>query len=698
MATNRGSKRLRAIHERAIRRFDGVQEASRDVRTQCVIDRRMVSVPGAMWEGQWLQQWQNKPKLEINKLQLACTRIINEYRQNPMSVRFISQDGKDRDKLANLCNSLYRADMQDSNADEAKDNAFEEAISGGFGAYRLVTKYEDEYSDDDRQRVCFEPIYDADSSVFFDYGAKKQDKSDAKWAFVVKSMSPDDYEEEFGDDPATWPKDIYEGEFDWDAPDVVYVAEYYEIEETKKYVSTYKLISGEEVKLSEDELTEEKIAELDATGSTILSRKPRKTRQVRKYIMSGGSVLEDCGVIAGKFIPIIPVFGKRWFVDNIERFQGHPRVSMDAARIKNMLMSRLAEIAAKSTLEKPIFTPEQMSGHEMRWAEDNIVDYPFMLVNPMITSDGQSTAQGPVGYTKPPAVPPALAALMMQVDQDMKEMLGNQDGGDRMISGVSGVATEAIQQRIDMQSQIYITNMAKAEKRCGEVWLSMAREILVEPGRNVKTVDADEKVGYKEIKQPNLDPDTGEVIYDNDLSEASFDIAVTVGPASDSKRQAAVRAITGMMAINQDPETQQVLSALAMMNMQAEGVEETRGFFRNKLLKMGAVAPTEEEAAQMAEAAHAAASQPPDANTAYLQAAAAQAAADAKKSESTALLNIAKTEETNAKTAKTVSDMEIAEREQFFDTLNRLDEASVGQEPAPPTGLNGANTGMENEQ
>jgi hypothetical protein len=77
--------------------------------------------------------------------------------------------------------------------------------------------------------------------------------------------------------------------------------------------------------------------------------------------MDGRQVLEDCGRIAGKHIPIVPFYGRRWYVDGIERFMGHVRLAKDPQRIKNMQLSKLAEISAQSSTEKPIFTPEQIA-------------------------------------------------------------------------------------------------------------------------------------------------------------------------------------------------------------------------------------------------------------------------------------------------------------------------------------------------
>jgi hypothetical protein len=102
-------------------------------------DRRFYSLAGSQWEGPLWDQYENKPKFEVNKIMLAVIRIVNEYRNNRITVDYVSKDGVENDKLAEVCDGLYRADEQASVADEAYDNAFEEAVGGGIGAWRLRT-------------------------------------------------------------------------------------------------------------------------------------------------------------------------------------------------------------------------------------------------------------------------------------------------------------------------------------------------------------------------------------------------------------------------------------------------------------------------------------------------------------------------------------------------------------------------------
>jgi hypothetical protein len=173
MARKTKNERLRDVHADAMKQFATIQTNSIDERAQCLADRRFYSIAGAQWEGALSEQFENRPKLEVNKVHLGVMRIINEYRNNRITVDFVPKDGATDDDLADTCDGLYRADEQDSCADEAYDNAFEEAVGGGFGAWRLRTEYEDpEDDEDERQRIRIEPIYDADKFVFFDQNAK----------------------------------------------------------------------------------------------------------------------------------------------------------------------------------------------------------------------------------------------------------------------------------------------------------------------------------------------------------------------------------------------------------------------------------------------------------------------------------------------------------------------------------------------
>jgi hypothetical protein len=676
-------ERLAKIHSLALTRFYATQAAQRDVRMQCLEDRRFYSIPGAQWEGDLAAQFENKPKFEVNKVHNAVIRIINEYRNNRITVDFIPKDGTQDDELADTCDGLYRADEQDSGAQEAYDNCFEEGIGGGFGAFRLRACYEDEEDDDNsQQRIRMEPIFDADSCVFFDTNAKRQDKSDATHCFVLFGMARDAYAEKYDDDPATWPKEVTQSQFDWCTPDIVYLSEYYVLEEKTETIRIFRGLDDEDMPVPEAELEgddgQEKLDMLLATGFREVRQKRVKRMKVHKYIMSGAKILEDCGIIAGKCIPIIPYYAKRWFVDGIERCQGHVRLAKDAQRLANMLRSWLADISSQSPVEKPILLAELVKGYEQIWADDSVKRYPYLPINAVKDAAGNVVTASPVGYTKAPSVPPGMAALLQITEQDLQDVLGNQQAGEEMQPNISGKVVELIQNKIDMQAFIYMDNFAKTMKRAGEVWLSMAKDIMIEDGRKMKTVTADGEVSSATIREPAYDEKSRREYLRNNIQDGSFDVWVDVGPSSSSQRSATVRSLTGLASMTSDEQAKSILLSTAAMNIEGEGLSDLRAWNRKNLVRMGVVKPTDEEAAEMAQEA---ASRPPDPQVQLANALAAESNAKAQKAQADTVKVAADTEKVQADTAKILSDMDTDAQNRVLELARAMREA---QQPAQP--------------
>lgn len=678
---------LAEVHDECMREFNRVQAALRNERLQCLQDRRFYSLAGAQWEGPLGEQFENLPKLEFNKVHLSVIRVINEYRANRITVDYTPKDGRTDDELADTCDGLFRADERDSGAQEAYDNAFEEGVGGGFGAARLRTEYEDDEDDDnDQQRIRIEPIFDADSCVFFDLDAKRQDKADAKRAWVLTGMTPEAFKDEFGHDPSTWPKSVHQHEFDWAAPAMVYVAEYYRVIERKELLRIFTGLDGSTQRIPDLELKddEDRLETLRATGYRETSQRKVTRKRVQKYIVSGMKVEEECGIIAGNCIPVVPFYGKRWVVDGVERCMGHVRLAKDAQRLMNSLLSWLTQIAARFDVEKPILSPEQIAGHAQMWAEDNVKRYPYLLANMVQDANGDPIpgSQAPTAYTKAPNVPPAMAALIQIASQSLEDLTGAQQAGEQMQPAISGRAVELIQARLDMQVFIYMDNFAKTVRRIGEVWLGMAREVYIEDERQMRTVTADGSTDTTVLRRPVINEETGEVEHENDLTKARYDVWVDVGPNSSSRRAATVRALTGVAQVTQDPEMLAVLSNAIMMNLEGEGLQDLRDYSRKQLVKRGVVKPTDEEAKELAEEAQ---GQGPDPQAQYLQAAAEQASADAALGRAKTVQTIADAALKQAQRDKTVAETHGEVHAQALRTFGALQDAAM---PSPvPQGM-----------
>ena len=95
------------------------------------------------------------------------------------------------------------------------------------------------------------------------------------------------------------------------------------------------------------------------------------------------------------------------------------------------------------------------------WAEDNLKDYPYLLINPITDQNGNQAISGPVAYTRSAAIPPAMAALLQITETDMQDILGNPAGADKMVSNISGKAVEMIQARVDGQAFMMLIPLSR---------------------------------------------------------------------------------------------------------------------------------------------------------------------------------------------------------------------------------------------
>ena len=591
---------LADIHFRAVRQFDRIQLAVENERSQCLEDRRFYAIAGAQWDGDLGEQFENKPRLEANKIQLAMMRLFSDYRNNRISLKFVPKDGSEHAELSEICAGLFRADEQDCNADEAYDLAFEDATSGGFSALRLRTidsNADDIY--DDSQRIVIEPVYDADSCVYFDLDAKRQDKSDATYCFILTAYQKEEYEELYDESVESWDNLLPDGNFDWyDKSDIVYVAEYFVTEEHDDTILIFADISGREERHLASSLSPEDFAFLKGVGTKKIREKKITVKKVHKYVMSGNRILEDHGIIAGNRIPVVPVYGRRFIVNNVERCVGHVRLCKDMQRLKNMQISKLAELSAISSNEKPIFAPEQIAQHENMWANDNLDNNPYLLVNPVTDMNGNEQFAGPLGYTKPPQIPPAMATLLQTTEDDIRDILGNNQEGEKITSNISGDAISLVQQRLDMLTFIYVSNMAKAKKTVGEIWLGMARDVYVEDRRLMKTIGEQGEVSQTDITAASINDD-GRIETGSIFERAPLEVTVDVGPSSTTRKESVINSLLKMVAVSNDEETKQVISAMALMNMEGEGTSDMNDYFRRKLVRMGVVKPTDEEKEQL---------------------------------------------------------------------------------------------------
>ena len=606
------AKTQREQHALAMARFDRAYTPQETVREKCIEATRFARVPGGQWEGATTagtklnDHFEKYPKFEINKVATELNRIISEYRNNRITVKFRPGDKEASEELSNKLNGLFRADYQETDGGEACDNAFDDGATGGFGCFRLTTKLVNEYDPmDERQRIAIEPIYDPARSVWFDPDAKKYDKSDADWAFCMYSLSHDKYEEEYNKDPSSMDiTTLSSWEYDWFSADVVYIAKYYEVrKESVDIVSYQQPLTGEIAKYDSDQI-EDIADELFEAGFIEVARRSVKRRRIYVSVIDGDGFLDRPRRIPGEHIPLIPMYGKRWFIDDIERVEGHVAKAMDPQRLYNMQVSMLADSSTQDPGQTPIVDMEQIRGLESYWAERNKKRPAFLPLRAVKDKSGNIIqAANVAGYTQPPVLNQAMATLLQLTSADIQEVTGGSQAMQQMPSNIAQETVNSLMNRSDMASFIYLDNMAKSLKRAGEVWLSMAREVYGSE-REVRIVNEDGTDDVVIMSESVRDNESDQVVALNDLTVGRYDVTVDVGPSYTARRDATVSSLTQLLngMLPTDPQ-RPALMGIIIDNVDGEGLDDFKSFNRKQLLTQGVVQPRNQEEAQIVQQA-----------------------------------------------------------------------------------------------
>jgi hypothetical protein len=318
--------------------------------------------------------------------------------------------------------------------------------------------------------------------VFFDPDSKLYDKSDAGYAFVITAKARQSSRRNTQARSATgrcrMPHPIY----DWFTPDVVKVAEYYEVEERdeKLFILTQALSGGGALLRERDRPARTRRDEARQAGRRDVRTVKRK--RVHKYVMSGEEVLADKGIIAGDRIPIAPYYGKRSYVDGTERFEGYVQSKMDVQRLYNMAVSKLAETSAQSPREIPIFAVAADAAASCRPVVEADCRSPRLCAG---RAGGRSlerarSRRDPIGKVEAPQIDQATAALVQIARNDLTA--DQQDGSDQAKANTSEEALAFAATRVDAKSGIFLDNFRQTVQCGGEIYLSMCADIYYEPG------------------------------------------------------------------------------------------------------------------------------------------------------------------------------------------------------------------------
>jgi hypothetical protein len=606
-----------------------------DQRTSANECERFLVSPAAQWEGFARGEADFRPRYQMDIISQAIGRFYGEWVANRPAVKYRSE-GATADKDAELLTGLYRKDESRAGGNFAINNAVKSALYGGYGAMKLVAKYLDNENDEvDEQSIFFEPVYSAYSTVVW-VGGKRQDKADSRICYELTELSEEDWDDQY---PKFDPSSFMDIEDMRENGTTTYVvAKRYEVKSEKTEVIYFENLETRDKKKVYADEVEAAMDELDALGYVETARR-KMNRQYVECCVLADEVLEKPRRIAGKYIPIVPFYGRWVFVDGQEQYEGMVRRLMDAQRLTNMAVSNVAEVSAFSPLRVPYFTTDQVKGHENRLAQRHIGMTTFQVVNPQKNDDGSIAAMGPVGYDEPPPVPQATASLIDICTNYAQQQTGG-NPADAAVSDASFKTNLALQTRIDMNTQDIVESIELSMLRVGEVYRAMAAE--VHSGFKVaSTMGADGIESKVTMNEIIWDEDSGQFITISDVSNGTFNVVVDVGPSYRSMRQQSaeeMRNLAGMLD-PADPMRKLIIGTM-IENLDVTNADDLSKYNRRQLLTGGFVDPrNEEEEALLQQMAEAQGQESGDPTQMFLMASAQEKAAQAAESESKITLN-----------------------------------------------------------
>lgn len=658
-ATERSGVNKEDLHKEMLTRHQYARDYWRDQYRLAEEDMEFAFMPDTQWDEWMAQSRVGRPMYTVNKLRQAMKQITNDQRQNRPQAKVRAVEDSDAD-LAEIRQGLIRNIDQTSEADRARDTAFQFAVGGGYGVWRVNYSYEDDGGFDMviRKEEISNPY-----TVVFDPAAKAKDRRDARFAFVDSSWARSAFREKWPDAKLVSVDDCSETNKNWFQEEDVTVSEYW-----YKTSETYTLVlMSNGASYDEAEITDV-MDEMAQAGITVQRSRKATREKVWQCIVSGAEILEGPNEWAGRFIPLVPVWGEILNLGGKETFFGAVRFGKDAQRMYNYERSTFIEVLSDQPYSPFMAPAESIAGYEGQWNNLKTKRPPVLLYksNPELPNAGKPSREPTAQF------PAALAQAAAISSDDIKAATGIYDASLGARSNeTSGRAILARQREGDVANFDYIDNLSYAMKYDFEITNDLITKIY-DTERQIRIIGEDGAEKVIRVNQAVLDQQTGREVTLNDLSQGRYDIAVTVGPSYTTQRMEAAEA---MMQLANDPSPLGMVAKYGFIkSLDMPGLEDVRKAARRIVVQAGLLEPEEgEEAPQQQQ-------QPSPEQMAQAQ----KMQADAKKSEAQSVSYMASAQKDAAQAESIQLDNLTKEQQAQLLALQRtfLTEA-IAQQGAP---------------
>lgn len=487
------------------------------------------------------------PELTINFTDTLATRVVNNIKeQRPRGKAHPVGDGATIE-IAEVINGVGRHVEYRSEASVAYDNAADQAVTSGWGYFRILSEYVSPDSFDQDLRIL--PIFNT-FSVYMDPGAMMPTGCDAEWCEVVSKMKRTEYKRRYPRmDNTSWSSagsdDEWAGE--WEEKEHILLAEYFRIRERSDKLYLVRNAQGQEFTRYKSLMPKDP-ALLTAAGLAIVDERDSNRRQVEWFRLNGTRVVER-GILPGTWIPIIRVAGNQRVIDGQVFRRGMVRNMKDPARMVNY--GEVAKIRRLGlTPQSPWVAAEgQLDGHP-EWDSSNREPVTVLTYKIVTIDNGQG---GQIPLPPPVRQPPAqLEAGFAEFTQGMRSNLlaiagmPNEPGQDTQGQVVSGVAQKRRQGLSDQSHLQYYDNLTLSIAHCWRIMLEYIPH-YISTERMQRIIGEDSVPSMIKVNQ--MVTENGVTTVKNDLSVGRYDVVMDTGPGYQTKREEGAENLISLMSI-----------------------------------------------------------------------------------------------------------------------------------------------------
>lgn len=516
----------------ATKRFQLAAEAEGPWRKEALVDIKFHAGTHGDQSYQWPDSYQSaratdgRPCHTINRLPSFTSQVINQQRLANQTIQINPVDEGADEETAEALTGVLRHIQTAGYADVevARDTAFANSVYCGQGYYRFRTDYVQAGSW--QQEILCDYIRNP-LTVYRDPMARRPDKRDMTFAFLVQDFDKDDYDRLYPDSAVASMTNFQsvgdEMRTQWFPNGAVRVAEYYELIETRKKVSPPH--GGPAVWRSDFQVIWRQINAVE-----VLDTRP----------------------IPGTRIPVIPIIASELDIDGKTDFKGMIRDGREPQRLFNVWFTAVTEQIMTGSKSPWLVDAKAIEGFEAIWRNANKANYAFL---PYHSRDPKTQRQleRPVRDTAEPPIEAMVQALGL-ADNALKSVMQLYDAslGQRGPEQ-SGRAILARKEQGEIGNANYADNFKRALISEGQLlldWIPIVYEkatLLRIIGKNGQPQQIVLHGGDEEAAQALAARRGIEQIYDASLGR--YEVTVSVGPSFVSKRAEAVQNMTELMKV-----------------------------------------------------------------------------------------------------------------------------------------------------